>query len=50
MLYTPNFTPAHLGVASGVGAGGIMVVDPGTPKAMLLVVAGEFVQVKENSN
>jgi hypothetical protein len=50
MLYSPNFTPADLGVSSGTGAGGIMVVDPGTPKAMLLVIAGEFVQPVQGGN
>jgi len=44
MLYSPHFTAADLGVSAGDGAGGIMVVDGGSPKAMLLIVAGEFVQ------
>jgi hypothetical protein len=43
MLYSPGFSPADLGLRAGVEAGGIMVVDAGSPKAMLLIVAGEFV-------
>jgi hypothetical protein len=50
MLYSPDFTAVDLGLASGAGAGGIMVVDPGTPKAMLLIVAGEFVDLVEIAN
>lgn len=50
MLYSPNFTAADLGLSSGVEAGGIMVVDSGGPKAMLLIVAGKFVQPEGNPN
>ncbi len=50
MLYSPGFTPADLGLRNGVGAGGIMVVDAGTPKAMLLVVVGEFLHPGGMSN
>jgi hypothetical protein len=50
MLYTPHFTPGHLGVSGVDGVGGISVVDPGTHKSMLLIVAGEFVQPKERTN
>jgi hypothetical protein len=44
MLYSPHFTAADLGLTATDGAGGIVVVDGGRPKAMLLIVAGEFVQ------
>lgn len=47
MLYAPDFTPADLGLSSGVTAGGITIVDGGSAKAMLLIVAGEFVQPDE---
>jgi hypothetical protein len=50
MLYSPHFTAADLGVSAGDGAGGIVVVDGGRPKAMLLIVAGEFVQVEGTVN
>jgi hypothetical protein len=47
MLYSPGFTPADLGLSSGAAAGGITIVDGGSAKAMLLIVAGEFVQLVE---
>jgi hypothetical protein len=50
MLYSPHFSAADLGLSAAEGAGGIMVVDGGSPKAMLLIVAGEFVQPEGTPN